>query len=267
MTCDSHVYRVIPALAGDKGAKKMSVKDLVCVVTGGGRGIGRTIVEQFAAEGAKIVIAADVSDGTFSEMEKAFGNVKGMILDVQDSEAIARFTEQIVTEYGSIDVLVNNAGVTRDNLIQKMPEEDWDFVININLKGVFNMTKYIAPRMMEKGSGSIINMSSVVGVYGNVGQTNYAASKGGVISMTKSWAKEFARKGAKIRVNAVAPGFIRTPMTDKVPQKVLDIMESNTALGRLGEPEDIANAVTFLAGDKSVFITGQVLGVDGGLKI
>lgn len=245
----------------------MSVKNLVCVVTGGGRGIGRTIVEQFAAEGAKMVIATDVSDATFGEMEKAHGNVKGMVLDVQDGKAIEQFAGKIAAEYGAIDVLVNNAGVTRDNLIQKMSEEDWDFVININLKGVFNMTKYIAPVMMEKGTGSIINMSSVVGVYGNVGQSNYAASKGGVISMTKSWAKEFARKGAKVRVNAVAPGFIRTPMTDAVPQKVLDLMESNTALGRLGEPEDIANAVAFLAGDKSAFITGQILGVDGGLKI
>ncbi|MBN2655810.1 MAG: 3-oxoacyl-ACP reductase FabG [Spirochaetales bacterium] len=245
----------------------MSVKDLVCVVTGGGRGIGRTIVEQFAAEGAKMVIATDVSDATFSEMEKANSNVKGYVLDVQNSVAIAAFAEEMVGQYGSIDVLVNNAGVTRDNLIQKMSEEDWDFVLNINLKGVFNMTKYIAPKMMEKGAGSIINMSSVVGVYGNVGQSNYAASKGGVISMTKTWAKEFARKGAKVRVNAVAPGFIRTPMTDAVPQKVLDLMESNTALGRLGEPEDIANAVAFLAGDKSAFVTGQILGVDGGLKI
>ncbi|MBB6482541.1 3-oxoacyl-ACP reductase FabG [Spirochaeta isovalerica] len=245
----------------------MSVKDLVCVVTGGGRGIGRTIVEQFAAEGAKMVIATDVSDATFAEMEKANSNVRGYVLDVQNSEAIAAFTDEMVGQFGSIDVLVNNAGVTRDNLIQKMSEEDWDFVLNINLKGVFNMTKYIAPKMMEKGAGSIINMSSVVGVYGNVGQSNYAASKGGVISMTKTWAKEFARKGARVRVNAVAPGFIRTPMTDAVPQKVLDLMESNTALGRLGEPEDIANAVTFLAGDKSAFVTGQILGVDGGLKI
>lgn len=245
----------------------MSVKDLVCVVTGGGRGIGRTIVEQFAAEDAKMVIATDISDAAFAELEKNNNNVKGYKLDVQDSKAIETFADEMVEKYGAVDVLVNNAGVTRDALIQKMSEEDWDFVLNINLKGVFNMTKYVAPKMMEKGSGSIINMSSVVGVYGNVGQSNYAASKGGVISMTKTWAKEFSRKGAKIRVNAVAPGFIRTPMTDKVPQKVLDIMESNTALGRLGEPEDIANAVTFLAGDKSVFVTGQILGVDGGLKI
>jgi 3-oxoacyl-[acyl-carrier protein] reductase len=245
----------------------MSVKGKVCIVTGGGRGIGRHIVETFANEGAKIVIATDISDTTFSEMESTNANVKGLVLDVQNSEAITRFATDIAETYGGIDVLVNNAGVTRDALIQKMTDEDWDLVININLKGVFNMTRCIAPEMMKNGSGSIINMSSVVGIDGNIGQTNYAASKGGVISMTKSWAKEFCRKGAKIRVNAVAPGFIRTPMTDKVPQKILDLMEGNTMLGRLGEAEDVSNAVAFLAGDKSEFITSQILAVDGGLKL
>jgi len=245
----------------------MSVKGKICIVTGGGRGIGRHIVEKFASEDAKMVIATDVSDSTFKEMEQQYPNIKGVVLDVQDSQAISDFTGKTADEYGTIDVLVNNAGITRDALIQKMPEEDWDLVININLKGVFNMTKYIAPHMMASGSGSIINMSSVVGIDGNIGQTNYAASKGGVISMTKTWAKEFSRKGAKIRVNAVAPGFIRTPMTDKVPQKVLDLMEGNTMLGRLGEAEDISNAVSFLAGDKSEFITSQVIAVDGGLKL
>lgn len=245
----------------------MSVKGLVCVVTGGGRGIGRRIVEQFASEGAEMVIATDISDSTFAEMEQANCNVKGVLLDVQKGESIGNFASETVESYGKIDVLVNNAGITRDALIQKMPEEDWDLVININLKGVFNMTKYIAPIMMSNGSGSIINMSSVVGIDGNIGQTNYAASKGGVISMTKTWAKEFSRKGANIRVNAVAPGFVRTPMTEKVPRKVLDLMEGNTMLGRLGEPEDISNAVSFLAGDKSEFITSQVLTVDGGLKL
>lgn len=245
----------------------MSVKGKVCVVTGGGRGIGRKIVETFALEGAKMVIATDISNATFLELESEYSNVKGIELDVQDSAAISRITSDIVETYGTIDILVNNAGVIRDALIQKMSNEDWDLVININLKGVFNMTRSIAPIMMKKGSGSIINMSSVVGIDGNVGQTNYAASKGGVISMTKTWAKEFSRKGAKIRVNAVAPGFVRTPMTDTVPQKILDIMEGNTMLGRLGEIEDISNAVAFLAGDKSEFITSQVLTVDGGLKL
>ena len=245
----------------------MSVKGLVCVVTGGGRGIGRQIVEQFASQGAKMVIATDISDSTFAEMERVNSNVKGAVLDVQDSKAIETFVSETAESFGTIDVLVNNAGITRDALIQKMSGEDWDLVININLKGVFNTTKYVAPLMMSHGSGSIVNMSSVVGIDGNIGQTNYAASKGGVISMTKTWAKEFSRKGARIRVNAVAPGFIRTPMTEKVPQKVLDLMEENTMLGRLGEAEDVSNAVAFLAGDKSEFITSQILTVDGGLKL
>jgi 3-oxoacyl-[acyl-carrier protein] reductase len=239
----------------------------VCIVTGGGSGIGRTIVEQLASEGAEWVIAADVNPATFAELVSKYANVKGYVLDVQDSRGIEKFTLEIKEKYKRIDVLVNNAGVTRDALVQKLSEDDWDLVIDINLKGVFNMVRFIAPIMMEQGTGSIINMSSVVGCDGNIGQTNYAASKGGVISMTKTWAKEFTRKGAKIRVNAVAPGFIRTPMTEKVPQKVLDIMEKNTMLGRLGEKEDVASLVVFLASDRSSFITSQIIKVDGGLKL
>jgi len=245
----------------------MSMNGKVCIVTGGGSGIGRTIVEQLASEGAEWVIAADVNPATFAELVSKYANVKGYVLDVQDSRGIEKFTLEIKEKYKRIDVLVNNAGVTRDALVQKLSEDDWDLVIDINLKGVFNMVRFIAPIMMEQGTGSIINMSSVVGCDGNIGQTNYAASKGGVISMTKTWAKEFTRKGAKIRVNAVAPGFIRTPMTEKVPQKVLDIMEKNTMLGRLGEKEDVASLVVFLASDRSSFITSQIIKVDGGLKL
>ena len=146
-----------------------------------------------------------------------------------------------------------------------MGDDDWDAVVNVNLKGVFAVTRAVAPAMMEAGSGSIINMASVVALDGNIGQTNYAATKGGVVSMTKTWAKEFARKGAQVRVNALAPGFIRTPMTETVPQKVLDLMVSKTPLGRMGEAQDIANAATFLASDAASFITCQVLRVDGGL--
>lgn len=239
----------------------------VCVVTGGGSGIGRTIVEQLASEGAEWVIATDVNPATFAELESRYANVKGYVLDVQDSRGIEKFALEIKEKYKRVDVLVNNAGITRDALVQKLSEDDWDLVIDINLKGVFNMVRFIAPIMMDQGSGSIINMSSVVGCDGNIGQTNYAASKGGVISMTKTWAKEFTRKGAKIRVNAVAPGFIRTPMTEKVPQKVLDIMKKNTMLGRLGEKEDVASLVVFLASDRSSFITSQIIKVDGGLKL
>ncbi|HPC25537.1 MAG TPA: SDR family oxidoreductase, partial [Fervidobacterium sp.] len=160
---------------------------------------------------------------------------------------------------------VNNAGITRDALIQKMTEEDWDRVINVNLKGVFNMTQAVVPYMLEAGKGSIVSTSSVVGIYGNIGQTNYAATKAGIIGMTKTWAKEFARKGAKIRVNAVAPGFIRTPMTEKVPEKILTEMGEKAALKRLGEAIEVANVYLFLASDESSYVTGQVIGVDGGL--
>jgi 3-oxoacyl-[acyl-carrier protein] reductase len=146
-----------------------------------------------------------------------------------------------------------------------MSEQDWNAVINVNLTGVFNMTQAVAPHMMKAQKGSIINTSSVVGIYGNIGQTNYAATKGGVIAMTKTWAKELARKGAQIRVNAVAPGFIRTPMTEKVPEKVIEAVLSRTPLARMGEPEEVAYVYLFLASDESSYITGQVIGVDGGL--
>jgi 3-oxoacyl-[acyl-carrier protein] reductase len=175
--------------------------------------------------------------------------------------------DTIFAEEGSIDVLVNNAGITRDGLIQNMSDEDWNAVIAVNLTGVFNMAREIGPKMMTQGSGSIINMASIVALTGNVGQSNYAATKGGVVSMTKTWAKEFARKGAKVRVNAIAPGFIRTPMTEKVPQKILDSMVSKTLLARMGEPDDIANCALWLASDYSSFVTAQTISVDGGLVI
>ncbi len=166
-----------------------------------------------------------------------------------------------------MDVLVNNAGITRDAMIHKMTDADWDAVINVNLKGVFFMTRAIAPLMMEAGRGAIVSISSIVGLDGNVGQTNYAATKGGVVAMTKGWAREFARKGAKVRVNAVSPGYTRTPMIASVPEKVLEPIIAKTPLGRLAEIRDIANAVLFLASDESEFITGQVLRVDGGLVL
>jgi len=240
------------------------MKDKVCVVTGGARGIGLSIVSKMANEEAKVVYAIDMNGEALKEVEKEFSNVKGYVLDVTNRDAIKEFVENVKNEYGKIDILVNNAGVTRDALIQKMSEEDWDFVINVNLKGVFNMTQAIAPVMIENGKGNIVSISSIVGEKGNIGQTNYAATKGGVISMTYSWAKEFARKGANIRVNAVAPGFIKTPMTEKMPEKVLDSITKKVTLGRMGESSEVADAVFFLASDEASYITGHVLSVNGG---
>ncbi len=238
----------------------MRLSGKVAVVTGAARGIGLTIAETLAKEGAT-VYATDLAKGESSEK-----NISFVELNVTDRAGIEKFVAEIAQK-GNIDILVNNAGITADALIQKMEENQWDRVIDINLKGVFNMTQSIAPIMMENGSGSIINMASVVGVYGNIGQTNYVATKAGVIGMAKAWAKEFARKGAQVRANAVAPGFIMTPMTKDLPEKVLDGMKAKTPLGRMGQPEDIAKAVLFLASDDASFITGQCLGVDGGLTI
>jgi 3-oxoacyl-[acyl-carrier protein] reductase len=245
----------------------MRLKGKVCVVTGGAQGIGRGIVEAFAREGAERVWALDLKDADFPALQKSFPAVTGVAVDVTDSAAVAALVERIRTECSRIDVLVNNAGITRDALIQKMTDADWDAVINVNLKGVFLVTRAVAPLMMEAGTGAIVSIASVVGLDGNIGQTNYAATKGGVVSMTKGWAREFARKGAKVRANAVSPGYTRTPMIESVPAKVLEPIIARTPLGRLAEIQDIANAVLFLASDESSFITGQVLRVDGGLVL
>jgi len=243
------------------------MKNKVCVVTGGARGIGRGIAETFAREGALRVWALDMNDSEFPALEKAFPAIKGAVVNVTDAAAVEAFVQQAQAEHGHIDVLVNNAGITKDALINKMSENDWDAVINVNLKGVFLMTKFVAPVMMDKGEGAIVSISSVVGLDGNIGQSNYAATKGGVVAMTKGWAKEFARKGAKVRVNAVSPGYTRTPMIETVPDKVLDPIIARTPLGRLAEIQDIANGVLFLCSDEAAFVTGQVLRVDGGLVL
>ncbi len=239
----------------------------ICVVTGAAQGIGRTIVERFAQNGATMVYALDMNGEVLSKAFMDNNNVKPVVVNICDRSAIDALVQQIEADFGKIDVLVNNAGITRDALIEKMTEQDWDMVIDVNLKGVFNLTQAVAPIMMANNYGSIVTMSSVVGTDGNIGQTNYAATKGGVIAMTKGWAKEFARKGAQVRANCVAPGFVETPMTADLPEKVLSMMKQKTPLGRMGTPDDIANGVEFLASDKSSFITGQVLKVDGGLVL
>jgi len=240
--------------------KRMEGK--VAIVTGGARGIGKQIVDTFVKEGAKKVISVDMSMGQ-SESEC----VKDVVLNVTDRESIARFVEDVKDEFGQVDVLVNNAGITRDALVNKLEEDDWNLVIDVNLKGVFNLTQAIVPMMLEKGKGSIVNISSVVGVYGNIGQTNYAATKAGVIGMSYTWAKEFTRKGAAIRTNVIAPGYIQTEMMETVPEKVLQPIRQKTPLQRLGTPQEIANAVLFLASDESSFVNGHVLEVTGGLRL
>ncbi|MBK5144502.1 3-oxoacyl-ACP reductase FabG [Budviciaceae bacterium BWR-B9] len=239
----------------------------ICVVTGAGRGIGLEIVKKFSQAGAKMIFAVDMNEQELKSLENQYPNVRPAKLNVCDRPAITAFVDAVKAEFGQIDVLVNNAGITRDAMIGKMTEDDWDAVLNVNLKGVFNMTQAIVALMTENGKGSIITMSSIVGTDGNIGQSNYAATKGGVIAMTKGWAKEFARKGAQIRANCVAPGFTETPMTKDLPEKVLEGINNKTPLGRMATAEDIAEGVLFLASEKAKFITGQVLKIDGGLTL
>jgi len=215
----------------------------------------------FSDEGAK-VIAVDIVSVLYSKEW-----VEGYKANLCSNDDLTKLVEYVKEKYGKIDILVNNAGITKDSLIEKMSEEMWDDVININLKAVFNITKLIAPVMKMNGKGSIINISSVVGEYGNVGQSNYAATKAGIIGLTKSWAKEFSRKGEDIRVNSVAPGYTNTEMMATVPEKVLNDIKEKTMLKRLGDPKEIANAILFLASEESSYITGQLLSVNGGLRL
>lgn len=233
----------------------------VAVITGGSRGLGQAMAELFANEGAQ-VIALDLGELTYSHPGVVYKE-----LNVADAEKCKAVYDEIITEYEKIDILVNNAGITRDSLTRKMTDEQWDLVMDVNLKGVFNVTRYIGPQMAEKGSGSIINISSVVGTYGNIGQANYAATKGAVVSLGKTWAKEFAMKGANVRVNTIAPGYTMTDILKTVPEDLLQKFASLTMLNRLGEPEEIAKAALFLASDDASYITGQCIGVDGGMRL
>ena len=246
----------------------MRLEDKVAIVTGAAQGIGKKTAEVFAREGAKVVVADfDVEAGkeAAEEISAEYGEAIFIEVDVSDTEMAKNLIDKTVEEFGKLDILVNNAGITADGFLVKMDEEQWDRVIDINLKGVFNCGKYAAEQMMDQGEGVILNASSVVGLYGNVGQTNYAASKFGVIGLTKTWAKELAPKG--VRVNAVCPGYTNTAMMETVPEKVLDNLRDKTPLKRLGEVEDIANAYLYLASDEAAFVNGNVLAVDGGLVI
>jgi len=239
----------------------MRLKGKTAVVTGGARGLGEAMAKLFAAEGAK-VIACDMGDPLNS-----YDNVEFYKLNVTDVDACKKFTEYAVGKYRKIDILVNNAGITKDSMTRKMTDEMWDAVIAVNLKGVFNLTRFIGPHMEDSGGGSIINISSIVGEYGNIGQINYAATKAGVIGMAKTWAKEFARKGVPVRCNAIAPGYIMTDILKTVPQDLLDKFAAATMLGRIGQPDEIAKAALFLASDDASYVTGTVLQVNGGMRL
>lgn len=233
----------------------------VAVITGGAKGLGQAIAESFAKEGA-IVIAADMGD-----LQYEAKNVFGYKLNVTDVEGCKAFFDEVVQKYGKIDILVNNAGITKDAMTRKMTDDQWNAVIDVNLKGVFNLTRYVGPLMEQNNYGSIINISSVVGVFGNIGQANYAATKAGVIGLTMTWAKEFARKGANVRVNAIAPGYIMTDILKTIPQDLLDGFAKLTMLGRLGQPHEIANVALFLASEESSYITGQTINANGGMRL
>lgn len=243
------------------------LKDKVALVTGGSRGIGRAICLELAEQGAKVVVNYAGSQSAAEEVVALIMEKGGEAIAVQGDVAIYADVEKLVAAtnetFGRIDIVVNNAGITRDNLLIRMKEEEWDSVLNTNLKGVFNVTKAVARPMMKQRAGRIINITSVVGLIGNAGQANYVSAKAGVIGLTKSNAKELASRG--ITVNAIAPGYIETDMTDKLTDDVRSKLFEAIPLARLGRPEDIAHTVSFLASDRAGYITGQVLTVDGGM--
>lgn len=239
----------------------------VALVTGASRGIGKAIACKLAREGAKVIInyngSKEKAEAVKSEIEAAGGQAEVYQCDVSDYTACETLIQTVIKEEGSLDILVNNAGITKDGLLMKMSEEDFDKVLDTNLKGAFNTIRFASRQMLKQKSGRIINMSSVVGVIGNAGQANYAASKAGVIGLTKAAARELASRG--ITVNAIAPGFIETDMTDVLSDKVKEASEAQIPLGHFGKPEDVAAAAAFLASEEARYITGQVLHVDGGM--
>lgn len=243
----------------------MSFTGKVVVITGSGRGIGRTIAERFAAAGGTVVIS-DLDDAIVQAVASEIGRgAIGIAANVTSADDVARLLDTTNERLGSVDVVVNNAGITRDTLMIRMDERDWDMVLDINLKGAFLVTKAASRIMMKQRRGRIINISSVVGIIGNAGQANYSASKAGLIGLTKSAAKELASRG--VTVNAVAPGYIETDMTKNLPEAARDEFLRNIALKRPGSPDDVASAVLFFASDEAAYVTGQVLAVDGGLTM
>lgn len=244
----------------------MDFKGKVALVTGAGRGIGRDIAASLASSGADVVIS-DIAEGnpptTLEQIQGGGGHAKFFRIDVSQSKDVNKAVKEIIEQFGKIDILVNNAGITKDNLMMRMKEEDWDLVLGVNLKGAFNMSKAILPFMLKARYGRIINISSVIGMMGNPGQTNYAASKAGIIGLTKALAREVAIRG--ITVNAVAPGYIDTEMTKTIPEEIKSKLIEFIPVRRLGTTRDVAEGVLFLCSDQAGYITGQVLGINGGM--
>ena len=243
----------------------LRLKDKVAIITGSAQGIGYATAELFASEGARVALVdvnAELAQKSAAVLADGRDVAIGMACDVTHYDQAETVVKAVIEKWGKIDILVNNAGITRDNLLMRMSEADWDLVLNVNLKGAFNFIKACVRPMMKARYGRIVNISSVIGQEGNAGQANYAASKGGLIAMTKSVAREFASR--RITANAVAPGFIHTRMTDAVPQEAKEKLFEKILLGRMGEPIEVANAVLFLSSDQSSYITGHVLNVNGG---
>ncbi|NQU95533.1 MAG: 3-oxoacyl-[acyl-carrier-protein] reductase [Candidatus Omnitrophica bacterium] len=244
----------------------MLLKDKVSIITGGARGIGEAIALRLAEEGSDIAIC-DVDTDALSLAQKAIEAKGRSVLtekvDVTNAEDVQKFVQKVLDKFSKIDILINNAGITRDGLLVRMNVADWDAVLDVNLKGTFNCTKAVARPMMKQRGGKIVNIASIIGLVGNAGQANYAASKGGVIAFTKSAAKELAARN--VNVNAIAPGFIKTQMTDKLPEDVKSAIMKQIPLGKWGSADDVANVALFLVSDASTYITGQVVQVDGGM--
>ena len=247
----------------------MDFKNKTAVITGGSRGIGLAIAKKLAEGGANIAVlyVGDESEGAAAkaELEQYGTKVEQYFCDVSDFEKSKAVSEQVIEEFGKVDILINNAGITRDKLVLNMEESDFDAVINVNLKGTFNMIKHTYKHFMKKRAGRIVSTSSIVGLNGNAGQANYAASKAGIIGLTKSVARELA--GRNVTVNAVAPGYIGTDMTNVLPEKVKEAMKAQIPAKRIGTPEDVANVVAFLCSDEAAYVTGEVIRVDGGLAM
>ncbi len=254
----------------EKSNRRLSVDlaDQVAIVTGAGRGLGQAIARDFAASGAKVA-CVDVNEGLLTEtvelINAAGGVAAGFPCDVTNSQRVTEVVGEVVGKWGRLDILVNNAGVTRDNVVLRMKDEEWDLVLGINLRGTFLFTRAAAKPMIKGKRGRIINIASVSGMMGNPGQANYSASKAGVIGLTRTVSRELSKRN--ITVNAVAPGFIATDMAAKLGEEVIEQIKAETPLGRLGSPQDVADAVLFLASDAASFITGHVLVVDGGLTV